>query len=111
MNFPIGIEIIAAILGPYGPIENVRANWPIVEAALDRRDVYTEYGAIAAIATIGVETGRFSPIKECGGPTYLANLYENRKDLGNVNPGDGVKFRGRDRKSTRLNSSHRCISY
>lgn len=95
MNFPLAPEIISAILGPYGPIENVRTNWPLVEAALDRRGVYSRLSAIAAIATIAVETGTFCPIKERGGPTYLANLYENRKDLGNTNPGDGVKFRGR----------------
>lgn len=95
MNFPLSVEIIAAILGPFGPIENVRANWPLVEAAMDARDVYTPLGAVAAIATIAVETGRFSPLRERGGPTYLANLYENRKDLGNVNPGDGARFCGR----------------
>lgn len=95
MNFPLAQEIISAILGPYGPIDNVRANWPLVEGALDRRENYSPLCAVAAIATISVETGRFSPIKEQGGPTYLTNLYENRKDLGNINPGDGVKFRGR----------------
>ena len=95
MNFPLSPEIISAILGPYGPLDRVKANWPLVEDALDRWGEYSPLCAIAAIATIAVETGRFSPIKEQGGPTYLANLYENRKDLGNVNPGDGVKFRGR----------------
>jgi hypothetical protein len=95
MNFPLSPEIISAILAPYGPLENVRANWPLVEAALDRRSVYSPLSGVAAISTIAVETGRFSPIKEQGGPTYLTNLYENRKDLGNLNPGDGVKFRGR----------------
>ena len=40
MNFPLAPEIISAILGPYGPIDNVRANWPLVEAALDRRGLY-----------------------------------------------------------------------
>jgi Chitinase class I len=95
MNFPLSPEIIAAILGPYGPLDNVRKNWPLVEAALDRRSVYSPLAGVAAISTIGVETGRFNPVKEGGGPTYFANLYDNRQDLGNVNPGDGVKFRGR----------------
>jgi predicted chitinase len=95
MNFPLPAEIISAILGPYGPVENVAANWPLVEAALDKREVYSPLSAIAAISTIAVETGNFSPVKERGGPTYLFNLYENRKDLGNVIPGDGVKYRGR----------------
>lgn len=96
MNFPLPVEVISAILGPYGPIENVKTNWPLVEAALDRRGSYTSpYCGIAAIATIAVESGNFSPVKERGGPTYLTNLYENRKDLGNTQPGDGARFRGR----------------
>ncbi|MGH9780912.1 MAG: glycoside hydrolase family 19 protein [Candidatus Acidiferrales bacterium] len=95
MNFPLPVEIISAILGPYVPLANVRANWPLVEAALDERQIYSPLSAVAAISTISVETGTFRPVKERGGPTYLANLYENRKDLGNVNPGDGARFCGR----------------
>lgn len=95
MNFPLSAEIISAILGPYGPIDNVRANWPLVEAAIDKREIYSPLFAVAAISTIAVETGSFSPIKERGGPTYISNLYDNRKDLGNIAPGDGFKFRGR----------------
>lgn len=60
MNFPLPPEIISAILGPYGPLANVRANWPLVEAALDRRDIYSPLSAVAAISTIGIETGTFS---------------------------------------------------
>ncbi len=95
MNFPLSPEIISAILGPYGPLGNVRANWPLVEAALDKREIYSPLSAVAVISTIAVETGTFCPIKERGGPTYLSNLYDNRKDLGNLTPGDGVKYRGR----------------
>jgi predicted chitinase len=95
MNFPLTPDIISAILGPYGPLSNVQANWPLVEAALDKREVYSLFTGVAAISTIAVETGTFCPIKERGGPAYLTNLYENRKDLGNVQAGDGAKFRGR----------------
>lgn len=95
MNFPLSVETISAILGPYGPVESVRTNWPLVEAALDAAEIYSEMTAVAAIATIAVETGCFSPIKERGGPTYLTDLYEGRKDLGNDQPGDGAKYRGR----------------
>jgi predicted chitinase len=95
MNFPVPIPVISSILGHYGPIEKVAANWPLVEAALDGAEIYSPLCAVVAIATISVETGMFCPMKERGGPTYITNLYENRKDLGNVNPGDGVRFRGR----------------
>jgi putative chitinase len=95
VNFPLPVEVISSILGPYGPIDNVRANWPLVEAALDRHGVFSNLTAVAAIATIAVESGTFGAAKEKGGPTYLTNVYESRKDLGNDQPGDGVKFRGR----------------
>lgn len=95
MNFPLSVEKISEILGESGPLDRVRANWPLVEAALDRAGIYSEMTAVAAIATIAVETGRFSPVREQGGPAYLANLYEGRKDLGNDVAGDGAKFRGR----------------
>jgi putative chitinase len=95
MRFQVPSTVIASILGGYGPLAKVSAHWPLVEAALDSAAIYSPLCAVAAIATISVETMRFSPIKERGGPTYLANLYENRKDLGNVNPGDGAKFQGR----------------
>ena len=95
MNFPLPPEILSAILGPYGPLQNVQNNWPLVETMLDGRGIYSPLCAVAAISTIAVETGTFCPIKERGGPAYLTNLYENRKDLGNDQPGDGVKFRGR----------------
>jgi hypothetical protein len=97
MDFSVAVptEKISKILGPKGPIENVRANWPLVEAALAKHEILTAPCAIAAIATIGVETGCFAPVKERGGPAYFTKLYEDRADLGNMEPGDGAKFRGR----------------
>lgn len=97
MDFSVAVPIekISEILGSKGPIENVRANCPLVEAALAKHEILTAPCAIAAIATIGVETGCFAPIKERGGPAYFTKLYENRADLGNTETGDGAKFRGR----------------
>jgi hypothetical protein len=95
LNFPIPVTQISEILGAYGPLVNVSANWPLVEQALDGCMIFSPMCGVAAIATIAVETGRFSPVKEQGGPQYLTHLYEGRKDIGNTEPGDGVKFRGR----------------
>jgi predicted chitinase len=95
VKFPLSPEVISEILGPYGPIANVRANWPLLEGALDARSIYSELTAVAAIATVGVESGSFAPVKERGGPAYLTDLYEGRADLGNTTVGDGARFRGR----------------
>lgn len=95
MSEPIKPETIAQALGIYAPIENVRANWPLIESALDRHELTSLPTKIAAIATVGVETGRFSPIRERGGPAYFTKNYEGRADLGNTETGDGAKFFGR----------------
>ena len=81
--------------GKPAPALNVATNWPLVQNAFAARDMASENCLIAAFATIAVETGSFSPCKERGGSAYLAKLYEGRRDLGNVNPGDGERYRGR----------------
>lgn len=48
-----------------------------------------------ALATAYHETAHtMQPIREKGGNRYFSR-YEGRKDLGNTNPGDGVKYHGR----------------
>jgi putative chitinase len=46
------------------------------------------------LAQAAHESLRFRTLRELGGPSYFAR-YEGRADLGNVQPGDGVKFHGR----------------
>jgi putative chitinase len=54
-----------------------------------------------ALATIRAETSQFAPIDEKvsrfntkpGGSPFA--LYDNRKNLGNTQPGDGARFKGR----------------
>jgi hypothetical protein len=96
---PVQPETISQVLGLYGPIDNVRTNWPFVEAALEKHSIDDLPTRIACLATIAVETGCFSPIKERGGPAYFKKMYETNehvaKMLGNSEPGDGARFRGR----------------
>lgn len=48
------------------------------------------------LATAYHEVGRtMQPINEAGDATYFARLYEGRKDLGNLRPGDGARYHGR----------------
>ena len=80
---------IAGVLG--APLSNVAASWPLLNAALSAHGIGDRLVQVAALATIGVETGRFAPI-----PEYASgDEYEGRADLGNTQPGDGRRFKGR----------------
>ena len=81
------------------PREAVHANWPLVYAALDKHGVASLRSQIGAAATIAVETGvtvkgknlTFQPIAELAS----GEAYEGREDLGNRQPGDGKRYKGR----------------
>ena len=47
------------------------------------------------LAQVGHESGGFRLFNEIWGPTDAQRRYEGRADLGNVNPGDGYRYRGR----------------
>ena len=46
------------------------------------------------LANVGHESGGLHYTTEIWGPTAVQLKYEGRKDLGNIHPGDGFKFRG-----------------
>ncbi len=47
------------------------------------------------LAQVGHESMGFARFNEIWGPTPQQAKYEGRADLGNVNPGDGYRYRGR----------------
>jgi papain like protease len=80
---------------------NIRRNLPYVAAALDAAGLRDSAMILAALGTIRAESEGFVPISEfpsrfntvAGQPPY--SLYDGRKSLGNNQPGDGARFRGR----------------
>lgn len=92
-NLGVSPEIVRAILNC--PLSDCQTYLPGLLASLQERDILDKLTLIAAIATIGVETGGFRPIHEIGGPEYFTRMYEDRSDLGNNSPGDGAKYHGR----------------
>lgn len=84
------------------PLPNIREHLPNINRALIAQRLQAPPTVLMAIATIHVESGQFKPIPEGvsqfntvlpNGPHFAK--YDFRKDLGNLGPDDGQKFRGR----------------
>ena len=86
---------------PHAPGQNIRKYLPPVLEALSAAGLGDRDMVLMALATIAAETAGFEPISEyksryntAPGGDHFA-LYDGRKDLGNLAPGDGAAFRGR----------------
>jgi putative chitinase len=66
-----------------------------LEAAMERFEINTPLRQAAFLAQIGVESGGLRYVLELWGPTPTQRRYEGRKDLGNLQIGDGFRYRGR----------------
>jgi peptidoglycan L-alanyl-D-glutamate endopeptidase CwlK len=86
---------------PATPESNIEANLPVVLGALATPPAADKAMILMALATIRAETEAFLPLAERpskyntspGGRPF--DLYDSRKDLGNLGAPDGERFRGR----------------
>jgi predicted chitinase len=92
-TFNLGAPGIARAMN--SPSENVKRHWPAIRAACVENGLTDRKSIVAVLATIGTEVGSFEPINEFGGTKYFTQHYENRRDLGNTQPGDGARYHGR----------------
>jgi peptidoglycan L-alanyl-D-glutamate endopeptidase CwlK len=106
-ELPATVEIpeitipIAAKMVPGTPLGDIKENLPILLEELRSAGLTSAPIMLAAIATVRLENGQFIPIAESpsrfntspGGRGF--DLYEFRRDLGNIQIGDGEKFKGR----------------
>lgn len=76
-------------------IDRAEENLPWLAVAMDTFDINTPARQAAFLAQIGHESGGLHWINELWGPTASQRRYEVRQDLGNNQPGDGFRFRGR----------------
>jgi len=93
LTFLVTPQLVVNILNC--PLEEPQIYLPGVMKALKDKGMEDRLTLVAAIATIGVETGGFCPINEQGDDNYFTDNYEWRSDLGNDQPGDGARYHGR----------------
>lgn len=92
---------IVSRMFPFTPLDHLKANLPLVLAALKKFDLNDLPMGLVSLATIRAETESFLPISEAksrfntspGGHPF--DLYDFRADLGNQGPPDGERYRGR----------------
>lgn len=86
------VPVEKVVAASQAPEAAVRTHWPTLYAALQEHGIADGWTQLAMIATVAVETAhRFAPIAEFA----TGEAYEGRADLGNTQPGDGRRFKGR----------------
>jgi len=81
---------------PTLPRARAESYLPALQAAMSEFEIsHTTRRAAAFLSQIGHESADLRYWSEIWGPTPAQTRYEGRSDLGNLQPGDGKRYRGR----------------
>ena len=96
------LDLTPAQIAPAFPgakLANIEQYWPYVRDALQADQLIGGRIVAYALGTIAAESAGFEPISECPSKWNTIHApfdrYEHRGALGNVQPGDGARFKGR----------------
>lgn len=87
---PITAEQLKGIM-PHATDENIRTYLPYLNETMERFGINTTLRQCHFLAQLAVESGSLRYVRELAS----GEAYEGRESLGNVCPGDGVKYKGR----------------
>ena len=86
---------------PFTPLQSIRRHLPAVLAGLRAAGLVDKPMLLVALATIRAESEGFAPVEEAPSRFNTSpdghpfDLYDQRRDLGNLGAPDGERFRGR----------------
>jgi putative chitinase len=83
---------------------------PHISATLALYGINTPVRQAAFLAQVGHESNSFRWLSEIWGPTDAQKRYEGRADLGNTEPGDGYRYRGRGLIQTTGRANYRTLT-
>lgn len=84
-----------AMICRYAPMKRLRLHEDYLNAAAAEAEINTPDRWAMFLAQVLHECAEFRYLEEVWGPTPAQCHYEGRKDLGNTEPGDGLRFKGR----------------
>jgi len=88
-QFPLDLETLARALGV--SVEELKKSLPYIVNAMKEAGITDPNAIIGILATVKTEVGNFQPIAEHASGAE----YNGRSDLGNTQPGDGERYKGR----------------
>jgi len=97
MNYRVATSLTPEVLQKIVPRLDDGKAQEVAEAltpAMEWADISTPTRLAAFIAQVAHESGGFRYMRELGPDSYF-DRYEGREDLGNTEPGDGLRFKGR----------------